>query len=523
MKTFSQYLRHRASTEGTTNWISDVDGRAATYAEIDSRATLVASALAANGFVAGSRILINAGNSIEFIGVILGVLRAGCVAVPVNAALAGAMLSHVCRDADSNILFADAQSAARFKDIAAEVPAVSRIITIDTDGEGFETLEDFLKSGSDHSFEEPHIAMSDVAAILYTSGTTGPSKGVMLPHEHLYQSAIHYVQQLRLTNEDSIYCTLPMFHLNGLTLQLFASLIVGCPFTFRRHFSASSWLGDVQRSKATVTNMLGSMTEFLFAQPETAADAENNLRNIVAAPIPQSLRERFEKRYGLRLVELYGMTEITSPFYMPVDGSGPAGSCGRLLEDSFEVAIVDFDTDLPVPVGSVGELVVRPRNPFGFMAGYFRRPEATVAAWRNLWFHTGDVMRADENGFYYFVDRVKDCVRRRGENISTYEVEQVLLQIEGVNEVAVIGVPSPFTEGEQEIMAVMVASESFDPQGAFDYFVKQLPRFAVPRIFELVDSLPKTGTGKVQKAELRKRGITQACNFWPEVSQRTAR
>ena len=514
----SGLLRERAATLGSREWVVDVEGGSASFAEIDARATAVARSLSGAGYVPGSRILVLAGNSLDFIAVLFGIVRAGCVVVPVNTALSGAMLAHICRDADASLLFADEAGSCRFAEIGSSVPKVDRILRIDR-ADGANSLGELEQAGALHRFVEPESDPGSIAAILYTSGTTGPSKGVMLPQAHLYQNAWLYVREMRLETEDVVYCSLPMFHLNGLTLQLYASLLVGCPITFRRHFSAGAWIEDIRRSGATVTNMLGSMAEFVLALPPRPNDIDNRLRHIVSVPTQKTLCERFEARFGVRLIELYGMTEITCPLYMPLDGPRRPGSCGRLLADRFEARIVDPGSDIDVLPGGVGELVVRPLHPYGFMAGYFRNPEATVLAWRNLWFHTGDAMRVDSEGYFYFVDRLKDCVRRRGENVSTFEVEQALLDIDEVQEIAVVGIASPFSEGEQEIKAYIVARGALEPSDVHRYAISSLPQFAIPRVIEFVSSLPKTGTGKVEKRTLRESGVTEASWLAPDITR----
>jgi len=512
----SNSLHRQARRDASQIWIEEIEtGAHATFGQMDERSTKIASALNRRGIGPGRRVLINVANSIDFVAVLFGVVRSGAVAVPINTELSGAMLTHVCRDIDCDFLFADDRGVEKFAKIAADVPEIRSLVLVGSSDLGkigalsISALSEFEASEPQTDFQEPVTNESSPAVIIYTSGTTGPAKGVILPQAHLFQNAWLYISQIRVTVDDVVYCALPLFHNNGMTLQLYVSLIVGCRLVIRKRFSASAWIDDIRKSKATVTNLLGSMTEFIFAQPQRSHDADNHLRHIVAVPTPESIRKQFEQRFALRLVELYGMTEITCPLYMPIDGTGRRGSCGRLLRDWFEVRIVDPQSDVEVPAGAVGELIVRPLRPHGFMQSYFRRSEETVQAWRNLWFHTGDAMRCDDEGFYYFVDRLKDCVRRRGENISSVEVEQLISKYDAVEEVAVVGVSSPTSENEQEIKACVVLRRNVTPQEIFDFCAINLPQFAIPRVIEVVQTLPKTSTGKVEKAVLRAAGITK--------------
>ncbi|GIX47406.1 MAG: hypothetical protein KatS3mg131_1617 [Candidatus Tectimicrobiota bacterium] len=229
-------------------------------------------------------------------------------------------------------------------------------------------------------------------------------------------------------------------------------------------------------------------------------------------PIAPEWGEAFQRRFKTKLLEAYGMTEINIPTYMPYDEGLRPRSCGKLLEEWFEMRIVDPETDEPLPPHTVGEIVVRPKEPWCFMAGYNAMPEKTVEAWRNLWFHTGDAGMYDEEGYFYFVDRLKDCIRRRGENISSFEVEQVLNRHEAVAESAVVAVKSEFAGGEDEVKACIVLKPSYrlTPEALLDYCQERMPYFAVPRYVEFVDALPKTPTEKIQKHKLREAGITPA-------------
>jgi crotonobetaine/carnitine-CoA ligase len=278
-------------------------------------------------------------------------------------------------------------------------------------------------------------------------------------------------------------------------------------------FRATSWLEEVRAARATVTNGLGVIPEFIFRQPPTARDRDHRLRLMMAVPIAAEWGAAFEERFGVPFMQGFGMTECNIVAYTrPGDALVP-GCAGYPLAEWFEVGIVDPDTDAPLPAGRTGEIVVRPKVPGCVMAGYFRMPDKTVEAWRNLWFHTGDAGRLDDLGRLHYVDRLKDCIRRRGENISSFEVEQVLNAHPAVAESAVVGIKVPGAGGEDEVKAYVVpaAGMTVAPVELLDWCTPRMPYFAVPRFVEIVaGELAKTPTGKLQKAALREAGVTAA-------------
>jgi crotonobetaine/carnitine-CoA ligase len=270
---------------------------------------------------------------------------------------------------------------------------------------------------------------------------------------------------------------------------------------------------------ATVTNTLGVTLSFILAQPPSPADRSHRLRRIFSAPTPHGLLPAFRERFGhIAFHESFGQTEINMPIICPPELARPKGACGVVVDQWFEVKLVDPETDQEVPRGQVGELLVRHREPWTLNAGYVGMPEATLKAWRNLWFHTGDGLRRDEDGWFYFVDRVKDALRRRGENISSFEIEAPIREHPAIEDVAVIGVPANVEGGEDEVKACIVrlpgASVTYDEVIA--WCVERIPAFAIPRYLEFLDALPKTPTERVQKNKLREAGITPTT--WDRVA-----
>lgn len=366
-----------------------------------------------------------------------------------------------------------------------------------------------LRAPADLALVTP--APGDIATIMYTSGTTGPSKGVLIPHGHAYLFGLGLAEATALTVADRYFICMPLFHANALLMQFVGSLIAGAEVVVTERFRATSWLEDVRAAEATITNGLGVIPEFIFRQPPTARDRDHRLRLMMAVPIAPEWGAAFEQRFGIPFLQGFGMTECNIVAYArPGDDLVP-GCAGYPLADWFEVGIVDPHTDAPLPAGQTGEIVVRSKLPGCVMAGYFRMPEKTVEAWRNLWFHTGDAGRFDALGRLHYVDRIKDCIRRRGENISSFEIEQVLNDHPAVVESAVVGIKVAGAGGEDEVKAyvVLAAGAAVDPVELLDWCTPRMPYFAVPRFVEVVSGeLAKTPTGKLLKTSLREAGIT---------------
>jgi crotonobetaine/carnitine-CoA ligase len=289
---------------------------------------------------------------------------------------------------------------------------------------------------------------------------------------------------------------------------VYPAIVAGGRAVVRPKFSASRWIDHVRDSGVTVTNFVGVMMDFAWKQPPRPDDSNNQLRCVYAAPTAVTIVARFKERFGIEaFVDAFGLTETCAPILSPYGVDRPAGAAGLQAADWFDVKLVDPETDREVPVGEVGELVVRPLVPGICSNGYYNMPEKTVEAWRNLWFHTGDALRKDEDGWFYFIDRYKDALRRRGENISSYEVEQAILGHPAVTECAVIGVPADVEAGEDEVLAVVVTAGPVTAEELWGWCDGRIPAFAIPRYLRLVDQLPKTPSQKVQKAVLREYGV----------------
>jgi len=350
------------------------------------------------------------------------------------------------------------------------------------------------------------VGPGDPLAILYTSGTTGPAKGVICPHAQYLAWGENSARILDLRPDDVLCTTLPLFHINALNTYAQAAWI-GARVVYLERFSASGYWPAVAAAGATVIYLLGAMVPMLLAQPEHPSERAHRVRTGLGPGVPAAAGLDFERRTGVRLLEGYGSTETN--FVIATAPDSPRRGVMGWLQPGFDARVVDGD-DVEVPDGTAGELVLRADAAFAFASGYFHKAEQTVEACRNLWFHTGDRVVRDADAAFRFIDRIKDAIRRRGENISSYEVEQVLLSHPTVAEAAVFPVRSELAE--DEVMAALVARppHAIDPAAIARHCESRLPRFAIPRYLDVVDELPRTANGKVQKFVLRERGVGAA-------------
>jgi carnitine-CoA ligase len=525
--TLPHVLRHHAARTPSKVLLEVIDDpRTWTYGEMLAEAEAIGRGFLGSGAVPGDRVILMADNSSELIRSWFGSALAGLVEVPLNTAYEHEFLAHQIRVSSPrwaivDDVYATRMSSSAVREACAGIEAFWVVDTGQADAaiahlraEGF-TAHAWSQLGAETSASRaaafPEVRSSDLASIFFTSGTTGPSKGVAMPHAQMYFFAQEDVALTRLQASDVYMSVTPLFHGNAQFLAAYPALIAGATFVTRRKFSASRWIDHIREHRVTVTNLIGVMMDFIWKQPVRDDDADNRLRAVYAAPTATSIVEQFRERFGVEaFVEAFGLTETSMPFMTPYGEPRPAGAVGRLVSDWFDVRLVHPDTDEEVAVGEVGELVVRTKQPWTCSMGYYGMPEKTVEAWRNLWFHTGDAMRRDESGWYYFVDRYKDALRRRGENISSYEVEQAILGHPEVLECAVIGVPASTEAGEDEVMACVVLTPGSTATAAdiWQWCDSTLPSFAVPYCMRFMTDLPKSQSQKIQKAELRKDGIT---------------
>ena len=506
--TLVEALRLQSCERGDATFVTFDGGPTCSFAALDRASDGCATWLQGLGIGLGDRVVIIAENSLAFLTVFWGVQKRRAVLVPINVELKGDLLAHQLRDSAPKVIVTDQD----IEGLAALGLSGVSVVRLSRRGEaGNDRAQtDFEQLCSDVDVDAVLApAAHDICLILYTSGTSGPSKGVLIPQAHAYLFGLLQARALAVSEADRFFIALPMFHVNALLMSLGSCLVTGAQAHVVAKFSASGWLDQVRASGATVTNCLGIMAEFILRQPETAGDKDHKLRSVMAVPVSAQWGANFEARFGVRLVQVYGMTECNIVSFTRPDDLLEPGCVGPICDAFFDVRILDPESDCPVAAGQIGEIAVRPKIASAFMQGYFGLPETTVRAWRNLWFHTGDAGVLDASGRLHFVDRIGDCIRRRGENISSSEIEQVLGTHPGIAECSVVGVRIEGAGGEDEIKAYVVRA-SADPDYAelLAWAELHLPRYAVPRFWEFVDALEKTATGKVKKKDLRSRGVT---------------
>jgi crotonobetaine/carnitine-CoA ligase len=463
------------------------------------------ASLRAAGVSAGDRVAILCSNRLEMLEIILGCGWVGAIAVPINTAAMGPQIGYYLSNSGACLFAIEAQFVERLAHVSEGSGSLRSIWVIGSDApSGVAAPSMQAMPPRKDAIAAAPIAPGDTLAIIYTSGTTGPSKGVVCPHAQYYWWGIHSGRLLGVNADDVLCTTLPLFHINA--LNTFAqALLSGARMALEPRFSASGFWPAMTRHEATVIYLLGAMVPILLAGETRVDERGHRVRTGLGPGVPADLGIAFAARTGVQLLEGYGSTETNF-----VIGASPQtqkpGTMGRVV-DGFQARVVDSH-DVELPPGEAGELVLRADAPFAFASGYFGMPEKTVEAWRNLWFHTGDRVIRDQNGYFRFVDRLKDAIRRRGENISSYEVEQVLLAHPDIDMVAVF--PTRSELAEDEVMAAIVTrpGTAIPPVELMQFCAMRLPYFAVPRFVDFVADLPRTENGKIRKYELRERGVT---------------
>ncbi len=516
-------LKIRASEYGDKEFIGFDTGTSLSFKLLDEQSDKFAYKLLDIGLKEDENVFCLLKNSPEFLISMFAVMKVGAVFVPINTELRGQFLEHQFLNCEPKISIIDNTLLEVFKDIKPQKNKLKgTIVTKSFDKRSlplslhsetavtFQSCFDLTSHASDISLLKD-ASIHKVCAIMYTSGTTGPSKGVLLTHGHFFSYSIISAEVQLLTNEDTYYICMPLFHINALSIQCFAALYAGMNVYCVERFSPNRWLQDNINCKATVTNLLGVMTEFIFNTAKSDFDKDHSLRHVGAVPIGAEWADQFEKRFNIKFFQGFGMTESGMSFYEEFSSDKTIPGCaGYPIEELYEVKIANPENDEPLPSNKIGELLIRPKHPGIFSAGYYKMPEKTLESWRNLWFHTGDACYFDEEGRMHYFDRIKDCIRRRGENISAFELEQVINSYPQVDESAAIGVKTEKSGGEDEVLVCIVKNkgDNIDNDKFLLFCQEKLPRFAVPKYIRFVESIRKTGSGKLSKVDVRKEGLT---------------
>ncbi|WP_395708571.1 ATP-dependent acyl-CoA ligase [Reyranella sp.] len=480
-------------------------GKRWSFADAPQLAARAAGRLHEAGVRPGDRVALICENRPEFIEVFLGTAWLGAILVPINTASRGLQLRHILENSGARLLVIEAAllSALEHVDLAT-LPLQAIWIIDEPVGAPPSVVPAQVLPPLGEAIAAGPARPSDTLAILYTSGTTGPSKGVCCPHAQFFWWGVNTAHLLGVGESDVLCTTLPLFHTNALN-TFFQAMLTGATASFESRFSASAFWTTLAERQATVTYLLGAMVPILLSRDPHPDEQRHSTRIALAPGVPGHFHAEFTQRTGIGLLDGYGSTETNFVIGTPLGEQKP-GTMGRIFE-GFAARVVD-DDDNEVPDGTPGELILRAEAPFAFGTGYFGTPEKTVEAWRNLWFHSGDRVIREPDGYFRFVDRLKDAIRRRGENVSSFEVEQVLLSHPEIATAAAFPVRSELAEDEVMAAIVLQAGSTLDAVAVIRFCETRMPYFAVPRFLEFVDTLPATENGKIQKYKLRERGIT---------------
>ena len=519
----AEVLKRRAAEHPDRDYLKFADRPWVSYGEINARSNRIANSLIARGVQPGESVSVMLPNCEEFIPVWFGILKAGAVMSSINTAYKGDFLSWTINLVEAKKLFISDEYLDRLDLIKGELPTLEHVIVLESGKrEGpdpslpHEPLEALL-AGSDAEPDGITYSWTDDARIMFTSGTTGRSKGVIKQNAADYFSARGLLEVVSATagksveslEEDTFFSCLPLFHSNAQVLSGYPALVAGGRVAYVERFSSSRFWQQVIDAEATIFNSIGAVSYFIWNIPESDLDKAHKVHTCFAAPAPRDIYNEFQARFGVKFIEGYGLTETGMATYMDPTKPAVPGSMGK-ANPGYEVMIVEPGTDRPLPPDTPGEIVVDMKIPNIVMRAYYGMPEKTAEDFRNLKLHTGDLGRMDAEGYFYFMDRVKDYIRRRGENVSSMEVEKQVSDHPQIKEAAAIGVKAgEGASSEDEIMVVCIPEgEAPDPAELTLWLAERIPYFMVPRYIRFVDTLPKTPTERVQKVKLREEGIT---------------
>jgi crotonobetaine/carnitine-CoA ligase len=492
------------------------EGDEYTARRMDAESNRLANALSGLGVAKGDRVATLLENGAAQVVTFFAALKLGAIQVPVNTAYKGDFLRHQLADSGSKVVVVQGDFAGRVAPVAgADVPELEAAVVVGPPDEVIDAVpardwDQLLASSSDEPAPDASVRPADLACFIYTAGTTGPSKGCMLPHNYIVALADQIARAWQRRADDVVITPLPLFHYNAISVCVVGTLVVGGKSAIARRFSVSRFWPEVRRTGATIASMLGSLA-ILVADADDHPDQQGHrLRLCAAAPMPPDIDRIWNERFGCKTFSAgYGLTEASLLSMLPAGEPNKPGAAGKPNTVDFGVGIVD-DDDVEVPLGEIGEIVCRPTGPNVMFAGYWRRPEETLAVLRNLWFHTGDLGRIDADGFLFFVDRKKDYLRRRGENISSFEMERTYHAHPAIKDVAVHSVASDVGEDDVKVTAVLQPDVALTEAELCEWSVECVPYFAVPRYIEFRDDLPRNPVGRVLKYQLRDDGVTAA-------------
>jgi crotonobetaine/carnitine-CoA ligase len=502
LRTLPALLARNATEDPDRVFLAHAGGEL-TRGEVWDRAQRTASGFLDLGLKRGDRVAIMLDNGPEFISAWFGLATAGLVEVPLNPELGRERLLHAMRNSRAVAAVVDVRYLAQFAQLRDELADLTTIVLVGGDASSPFRTESLAALEASGIGELPEVTRADPAAIMYTSGSTGPAKGVILPHGQHHMNGWQASRQAEIRADDRIFVVLPLHHNQAQGYGVMPAVVAGAEVFIAPAFRRATFWQEVNDARATVFVFVGALLALLGAQE---GNPENTIRVAYGAMVPKELYLELEQRFDMRIIDGYGSTEGTIPVWGSLRGDRAIGSSGKVIPE-FDVTIRD-EMDDELPAGRIGEICIRSREPFSMFQGYFGNPEKTVSACRNLWYHSGDRGRFDENGNLWFEGRVDDAMRRFGEFISAKEVEDAILTLDAVELVACYGIADPVAG--QEVMVAIIRREgrTLDADQVRERTAALLPKFAVPRYVEFVDEFPMTPTGKIQKHALRARGVT---------------
>ena len=519
-RTVGRILARQADRLPDKNFIETTSGNSISYRDMHLRSNQFAWGTAAFGIESQEPVLVMLPDSIDYVTVWCGLAKRGAIEVPINLAYRKNILKRLCNDSTAKKIIIDCQYVERLEEIADDLEHLDCVILYAEDQklDSYGTLppklaQTYKVAGFEDLFSdistdfEPAPQFSDLVGIMYTSGTTGASKGVSTTHSHSFCYADGAAEIFYLSEEDRFYTAgLPLFHLAGQWGVCYASMIYGATVVLRKGYRNANFWPDIAEHSCTVVFLLGAIANFLWQQPKLPEDSETPLKKVGMFPV-MTEHEQFRERFGVEISTGYGSTESPCPVIHHFDEPLPNHQCVGFPTGRYDVKILD-ENDQVCTTGIVGEICTRPRAPWEIMLNYWRQPEYTAKVVRNLWYHTGDAGYQDDEGRLFFVDRLTDSMRRRGENISSMEVEDEVNQHPDVLECAVF--PVLAEHSEQEVMVVITPQPdvTIEPEKLIRFLDQRMAYFMIPRYIEISAAIPKTPTGKMEKYKLRAKGVT---------------